>query len=156
MEDGFGLAFLDGQKAKTIEELRRCNDLTVGYGLFLTEQQIMSLAQRRFDALKETGRVEFGEGILPKLISAFCDSPYLTQENYEDAILDLQDSFYYFKNESMDRISDDELISFMKSHFDGFCQGSLEYLCGTSLDELCRNTRYGYEVDDTDHYGRPF
>lgn len=70
----------------------------------------------------------------------------------------------------MDYIPDDELISFMKRHFDGKCQGSLEYLSGTSLEELCRNTRYGYkleaadlydysaeyETEDTDMYGNPF
>ncbi len=68
------------------------------------------------------------------LVTEFCDSPYIIQANYEDTILELQDSFYYFKNESMDRISDDELIAFMKRYFDGICQGSLEYLSGTSLE----------------------
>ncbi|MPN09227.1 hypothetical protein SDC9_156516 [bioreactor metagenome] len=56
----------------------------------------------------------------------------------------------------MERISDDELIEFMKQVFDGKAQGSLEYLSGTSLEELCRNTRYGYEMDDTDIYGHLF
>jgi len=147
MNDEFALSLLSLQKSKTITELRECNELTVEYGLFLSEAQIQSLTERRFSALSQTGRVEFGDGILKKLITAFRDSPYLTQENYEDTILDIQDSFYYFKNESMDRISDDELIAFMKRHFDGFCQGSLDYLSGTTLEELCRNTRYGYETE---------
>jgi hypothetical protein len=56
----------------------------------------------------------------------------------------------------MDRIPDDELIGFMKDRFDGVCQGSLEYLSGTTLEELCRNTRYGSDTDETDRYGRPF
>ena len=43
----------------------------------------------------------------------------------------------------MEQISDDELIEFMKREFDGKCQGSIEYLSGTSLEELCRGTRYG-------------
>ena len=53
-------------------------------------------------------------------------------------------------------IPDDELIEFMKDVFDGKAQGSLEYLSGTSLEDLCRNTRYGYQADDTDCYGNPF
>jgi len=156
MENKFSLMPVDLQKLQMMAELRECNDLTMKYGLFLSEQQILDLTERRFAALKDTGRIEFGQGIIKKIIEQFCDSPYIMQKNYVDTILELQDSFYYFKNESMDRISDDELIEFMKRHFDGICQGSLEYLSGTTLEDLCRNTRYGYEVDDTDMYGRPF
>lgn len=156
MENMFSLTPINMQKIQTATELRECNDFTHRFGLSLSEQQIQSIVEKRFEALKDTGRVEFEQGILKKLIYEFCDSPYITQENYEETILELQDSFYYFKNESMDLISDDELISFMKRHFDTTCQGSLEYLDGTSLDELCRNTRYGYKVDDKDMYGRLF
>jgi len=156
MDDGFALAVVDMQKKQAMAELRECNELTERFDLFLSEQQIYELTERRFAALKDTGRVEFGQGILKKLLTAFCSSPYITQENYPDTILELQDSFYYFKNESMDMISDDELIGFMKNRFDGVCQGSLEYLSNTTLEELCRNTRYGYDVDEIDRYGRPF
>lgn len=148
MKDMFSLSPIHMQKLQTAAELRECNDLTLKFGLCLSEQQIQSLVEKRFEALKETGRIELGQGILKKLIYEFCDSPYITQENYEDTIWELQETFYYFKNDSMDLISDDELISFMKDHFDTVCQGSLEYLSGTSLEELCRSTRYGNDFDD--------
>jgi len=144
------------QMLEARQELRELNDLTAQFGLYLSEEQIQSLVERRFGALKDTGRIEFGEGILKKLVCAFCDSPYISRENYEDTIIELQDSFYYFKNESNDLIPDDELIEFMKRIFNGKAQGSLDYLAGTSLEDLCRNTRYGYEADDTDIYGHPF
>lgn len=156
MDDKFTLNAIAMQKSQATSELMECNHLTIKYGLHLSEQQIYDLVERRFQSLKDTGRIEFGQGVLKKLVSAFCDSPYITQDNYEDAILELQDSFYYFKNESMDQIPDDELIQFMKQHFDGICQGSLEYLSGTSLEDLCRNTRYGYDIDNTDMYGHQF
>lgn len=156
MTDAFSLEPVRFQMLVAAQELRHCNDLTVRFGLTLSEKQIQSLVERRFGALRDTGRIEFGEGILKKLIYAFCDSPYISQENYEDAIIELQDSFYYFKNESNDLISDDELIEYMKRMFDGKAQGSLDYLSGTSLEDLCRNTRYGYEADDSDIYGHPF
>ncbi|MGB7604553.1 MAG: DUF6323 family protein [Lutisporaceae bacterium] len=156
MDDKFSLTHVSMLKLQTATELRECNDYTLKFGLSLTEEQIQGLVRKRFEALKDTGRIEFGQGILKKLICEFCDSPYITKDNYEEVILELQDSFYYFKNESMDLISDDELISFMKQHFDTVCQGSLEYLSGTSLEDLCRNTRYGYEIDDKDIYGRLF
>lgn len=142
MDDMFSLTPVSMQKIQTANELRECNEFTPRYGLSLSEQQIHNLVEKRFEALKDTGRIEFGKGILKKLIYEFCDSPYIIQENYEDTILELLDSFYYFKNESMDLISDDELMTFMKQHFDIICQGSLEYLNGTTLEELCRNTRY--------------
>ena len=64
---------------------------------------------------------------------------------YSRPLLPLWDAegFYFFKGEAMEQISDDELIEFMKRDFDGKCQGSIEYLSGTSLEELCRGTRYG-------------
>ena len=152
MEESFALALAQAEKERTMAELRECNELTVYYGLYLSEEQIREVAERRSAALRDTGRMEFGGGILKKLLTAFCDSPYLDRETYEDAILELQDSFYYFKNESMDLISDDELIAFMKQAFDGVCQGSLEALSGTSLEELCRGTRYGPRTGGDDRF----
>ena len=93
-----------------------------------------------------TGRIEFGEGVLKKLIRAFSDSPYLWQENYEESLLELQDAFYYFKKESEDYFSDDELISLMKDVFNGVAQGSLDYLIGTTLPELCRLARRSFSL----------
>ena len=147
MDKDTSLISFDMQMLTAANELCECNNLTARFGLTLSEAQIHSLVERRFNALMDTGRIEFGEGILKKLVYSFCDSPYLTQENYEETIIELQDSFYYFKNESMDRISDDELIEFMSAVFNGRAQGSLEYLSGTSLEELCRYARQGWDPD---------
>jgi len=78
--------------------------------------------------LREQQRVEFGEGILPRLIFTFCDSPHIYQQNYVETLLRLQDIFYLYKNECMDELTDDELLDFMKKAFDGECEGSLDYL----------------------------
>ena len=138
MENPFALDLISTQKLQAASQLRECNEITGKFGLVLSEQQIQTLIEKRFEVLKETGRIEFGEGILKKLIIAFCDSPYINQEEYEDTLLELQETFYYFKNESLDQISDDELIELMKEHFDTDCQGSLDYLRGTTLEDLCR------------------
>lgn len=148
MDEHNQLSLINMQKTQAMTELKDCNYLTGKYGLNLSDQQIKNLVDQRFAALNDTGRIEFGEGILKKIIEAFCDSVYITQDNYEESISDLQDMFYYFKNESMDEISDDELIQFMRRDFDGICQGSLEYLGETSLEELCRNTRFGSDIDN--------
>lgn len=144
----FALETIKLQQLAAIQELQECNQFTEKFGLTLTEEQIQRLVNERFEALQENGRIEFGEGVLKKLVYAFCSSPYLYHFDYEDTIAVLQETFYYFKNESDDRLSDDELITFMKQTFDGKAQGSLEYLAETSLEELCRNTRYGYKLDE--------
>ena len=133
------------QRTMEAQSLRAANELTTRYGLTLSERDIATLLEKRQDALLETGRVEFGKGILEKLVFAFCDSPYLFQETYVETLLALQEAFYYFKNESLDTLTDDELIAFMKEHFDGDCEGSVDYLAGTLLDDLCRDIRYGEE-----------
>jgi len=156
VNENMTLVFQDSQKKQAAIELKATNEITIRYGLALSDQDINELVENRFKSLKDTGRIEFSGGILKKLVEAFCDSPYIMQENYKDTLMEIQEAFYFFKNEAMDQIADEELIEFMKRHFDGKCQGSLEYLSGTTLEELCRNTRYGYEVDDTDMYGHEF
>lgn len=132
------------QMSRAKEEVRLCNTLTAPYGLRLTEQEITGLVELRTQALRNTGRVEFGGGILPKLISAFCQSPYIDPYNYAATLADLQDAFYYFKNECQDRISDDELIEFMADVFNGQAHGAAEVLTTISLEELCRWARNGF------------
>lgn len=156
MNDPQELALVAMQKTQAILELRACNHLTGQYGLSLSETQIANLVAQRFEVLQNTGRIEFGTGVLKKLVEAFCDSVYITQENYEETLATLQELFYIYKNESLDTLSDDELIDFMRSNFDGPCQGSIEYLGDTSLEALCRNARYakgGIVFTDEDEYG---
>ena len=126
-------------------EIRCCNELNHIYGLTLTEEDITELVELRGQTLRSTGRVEFGGGILPKLIRAFCKSPYVDPYNYAATLGELQDAFYYFKNESEDRFSDDELIEFMEKTFNGQAHGSTEVLTTISLEELCRWARNDFD-----------
>lgn len=143
------------QLAAAKEEIRCCEDLNRLYGLTLTEADITELVELRGQALQNTGRVEFGGGILPKLIRAFCKSPYVDPHNYASVLGDLQEAFYYFKNESEDRFSDDDLIEFMEKVFNGKAEGSTELLCSISLEDLCRWARNGSEdryADEEDFF----
>lgn len=134
------------QKELAIHEIEKCNTISSRYGMVLTRNQIQTLVDERFETLKKYGRVELGKGILDKIISEFCDSPFIWQENYAETISELQDIFYYFKNESLDEFTDDELIRFMRKSFDDECKGSLEYLRETTLEDVCRNIRYGQDA----------
>lgn len=105
-----------------------CNSLTARYGLVLDEEQMEMLIQRQAQALRDTGRVEFGRGPYEKLIYAFCDSPYVTQTGYADLLAELCALFYRFKGESGERWSDDELIEAMARLYNGSCSGSAELM----------------------------
>ena len=127
------------------EEIRCCQELNRFYGLTLSEADITELVELRGEALRNTGRVEFGGGVLPKLIRAFCKSPYIDSYNYATTLGDLQDAFYYFKNESHDLFSDDDLIEFMEKVFNGQAHGSTDVLTTISLEQLCRWARNDFD-----------
>lgn len=127
------------QIAKVIET----NQYTQKFNLALTEEDAKLLVQERKNSLETQQRVEFGEGILAKLIYEFCDSSYIYQDNYVDSIGRLQEIFYLYKNEALDEVSDDELIDYMKHVFEGECEGDFDYLEGTCLDQFAREVREG-------------
>lgn len=136
-----------------IKAVLKTNEYTTKCGLVLTEQDAIILSRGRKSALREQRRVEFGEGIIPKLIYAFADSPYINQDNYVQTLMELQDLFYRFKNEMNDEITDDELINFMKEQFDTICFGDLEYLGGTCMEVFAEAIRAGY---DDYHYSEGY
>ena len=70
--------------------LARLNAQGAPYGLSLSMGDLHALSDCRTQALQNTGRVEFGEGILEKIVAAFADSPYLFQEEYAEALARLQ------------------------------------------------------------------
>lgn len=126
-----------------LTEIRKCNDFTINHGLQLSETDIHDLVEHRKEALERNGRIEFGGGVIQKIIMEFADSPYIYQDIYMETLTELQECFYYFKNESLEEMSDDELIHIMKKYFDDVCQGSLEFLNSSMLENYCRDIRYG-------------
>lgn len=141
MNDNMFAMILANQQQQTLKKLIDSNQYTEKFGVKLSENEAIMLMQSRIENLKKQERVEFNEGILPKLIFIFCDSPFIYQDNYVQTIDALQEIFYLYKNESMDELSDDELLSYMKEHFDQECQGSISYLEDTCLDKFCRELR---------------
>jgi hypothetical protein len=128
---------------QAVAEVIKCNDYTERFGLVLTRAQAMELVETRAHALKDRGRVEFGGGVIDKIIKEFCDSPYISMHNYTKILHELTEIFYYYKNETLDLISDDDLIQFMKSSFDGTCRGSLDLLSNRELYWMAKNLRFG-------------
>ena len=107
------------------------------FGLRLSPEAYERLGEERRRALRETRRLELGEGILPALILAFCDSPYLCQDRWEESLGELQSLFYQFKNETRDALPDAELIAAMARVFEAK-GGSLTALAMTEPEALLR------------------
>lgn len=121
------------------------NRYTQKYGLVLEKEDAALLAQARTDVQRAERRIEFGAGILPKIIYAFCDSGYLYQDNYCESLIRLQEIFFQYKNEMLDEITDDELLEFMREQFEDVCRGDFDYLEQTCLDLFAQAIRAGYE-----------
>ena len=132
------------QNQNGLSRLMETNQATKRFGLALTSQDAELILEERGNVLREMRRVEFGEGIIPRIIHEFCDSAYIDQSNYVETLLRLQEIFYLYKNEMLDEISDSELLHFMKEQFESICFGDLDYLEGTCLSNFAQAVRAGY------------
>lgn len=142
MDEKNWLDLISGQTQ--LEKVLDTNQYTEKYGLSLSNKDAEFLMAERKNALKEQQRVEFGETIMPKLIYTFCDSAYISQDQYVQTLKRLQEIFYLYKNEMEDEITDDELLNFMREQFETICYGDLEYLEGTCLAIFAQAIRAGY------------
>lgn len=133
------------QRQNQLGKVIETNNATAQYGLMLSEQDAELILEERGHALREQRRVEFGEGIAPKIIYQFCDSDFIDQNNYVDTIIRLQEIFYLYKNEMDDELTDDELLRLMKEQFEEICFGDLDYLEGTCLNLFSQAVRAGYQ-----------
>lgn len=118
------------------QELAACRALLERQGLALSPQEAEQLALAHARALRDTGRVEFGEGILPRLVRTFAASPYLTQDNCGEVLAQLQALFYEFKNAT--ELPDGELLDAMEQLLDGRAAGAPELLEAVSPETLRR------------------
>ena len=127
-----------------LQQILDTNQYTERFGLALSREDAELLTEERKKTLKKEGRVEFCQGVLPKIIQVFCDSCYITQDNYTDTLVRLQEIFFLYKNEMLDEITDDELLEFMKEQFENVCFGDLDYLESTCLNIFAQAIRAGY------------
>lgn len=132
--------------AQAIDNILLCNEKTKRYGLTLTKEAALALVKTVETSLKEHKRIEFGNGIVDKLIMAVCDSPYIEQETYEETLHEMIDLFYDLKNNTWDRVSDNDLITFIKTAFNGCCNGSMDLLIEKSM-QLSEHIRSGKGIN---------
>lgn len=142
------LDLINDDEKNEILKIEECNKLTNKYGLMLNEKQIYNLLEKKRDVLKSTGRIEFRNGVVEKIIKEFCDSPYINQDDYERILNELIEVFYEYKNQTLDMVPDDDLIKFMRRAFDGICKGDIEYLSGTIMYKMKNEILKGKRINE--------
>ena len=122
-------------------EILNTNGKSSEYGLILTEKDSEMLVKAGKEAIVIQDRIEFGKSITVKMIEKFMKSTYISQADYADTIAGLIDIFYEVKEESLDILTDEEVIDIMYDFFERESGGSLEILQGRDMDYLCRKIR---------------
>lgn len=105
--------------------LAHCAEVLERYGLGLTAAERARLCGSWRQALRDTGRVELGESILPRLAMAFCDSPWVERETWIETLEQLAELFCREKERR--ETPDDVLLRRMRRLFDE-ARGSTELL----------------------------
>jgi len=96
--------------------LGRCGEALERYGLGLTAAEQARLWGSWRQALQDTGRVELGESVLPRLALAFCDSPWVERETWMETLEELAELFCREKERR--ETADDALLRRMRRLFD--------------------------------------
>ncbi len=123
--------------ARNSEALLSLNAMTENYGLRLSPAEAAALTAEEQRLLTGHGRIALSS-ILPAIVDAFCDSPYLLKEDYPDTLALLADTFYALKNEADNRWEDEELLAMMRDCYDHAAQGDLDFMAEVTLGELER------------------
>jgi hypothetical protein len=146
-------AMIHAQLATREQSLIKCGAELERFGLHLSRQEIKTLVVAEQETLIACGRLELGEGILPRLIHAFCDSPYILRADTFDTLNALQELFYAYKNDLDDALSDDELLEAMHKLFHNKAQGSMLYMENVAVSALTRALCSDAAEDDEDGDG---
>lgn len=128
MSENFSLDVIRNESQKEISKIIECNEFLKKYGLRITPEDVKVIIEKRNEALKKSGRIETSNEIVSRLIKEFCDSSYISNENFLETINELIEAFYYYKTETKNKISDEELIKFMREHYEKTANGDISYL----------------------------
>ena len=99
-------------------EILQINEESSAYGLILSSKDVEEVIKSRGYSLKTYGRIDLNMDITKKLIKKLYTSPYTQKDDYVELINDLQDIFYYLKNETLDEISDNEIIDIISEFYE--------------------------------------
>lgn len=131
------------QGLKEIErnELLETNEESKEYGLTLSESDVKDIITSRNYTLKGYGRIELDIKTTKQLIENIYKSQFTNINDYLETINDMQEIFYYLKNETDDKICDDEIIELLDELYEKF-SGNLDNVRGEA-DEFAKEFKFG-------------
>lgn len=94
------------------------------------------MIDNRDNALKQLGRIELGTGIIADIIYEFYDSSYIDKDNYLELLLEFTEVFYLYQQEFDNKLTDEQIIKYMKKEFEELAGGSIKLLETTCFDNL--------------------
>ena len=107
------------------QELLELNEKSNMYGLTLNKEDIKEIINSRNNTLKNYGRIELDINVTKNIIENLYKSQYTDKDDYVYAINDLHEVFYYLKNETLDQISDIEIIDIIDEVYNN-CSGRID------------------------------
>ena len=144
---------------KLVNNLLQINSATQKYGLILTETIAKEIAVSRQQTLKDNDRIDFSPDPMVRLVKAFSQSYYITQDTFSEVISEMIELFYFLKNEIIDEdgneiLSDDDMISEMLIVFNDYCAGEMELMQNKGVEIIIRKYRFKGWADLSDIWDR--
>lgn len=121
-------------------EILDLNEKSQIYGLTLNKEDVKEIINSRDNTLKNYGRIELDIGITKMIIENLYKSQYTDKDDYVYAINDLHEVFYYLKNETLDQISDIEIIEIIDEVYNN-CSGRIDI-----VQEKCEEFAKSYRL----------
>ena len=122
------------------QELLELNENSRSYGLTLNKEDIKEIINSRNNTLKSYGRIELDINVTKSIIENLYKSQYTDRDDYVELINDLQEVFYYLKNETLDQISDIEIIEIIDEIYNN-CSGGID-IVQEKCEEFAKSYRY--------------
>ena len=122
-------------------EILNLNEKSQMYGLSLNKEDVKEIINSRDNTLKSYGRIELNISITKMIIENLYKSQYTDKDDYVYAINDLHEVFYYLKNETLDQISDIEVIEIIDDIYNN-CSGRID-IVQEKCEEFAKNYRWG-------------
>ncbi|MDB3083806.1 hypothetical protein C4097_04435 [Clostridioides difficile] len=130
-----------GLKEIERNELLETNEESKAYGLALSESDVKDIITSRNYTLKGYGRIELDIKTTKQLIENIYKSQFTNINDYLETINDMQEIFYYLKNETDDKICDNEIIELLDELYEKF-SGNLDNVRGEA-DEFAKKFKFG-------------
>ena len=122
-------------------EILNLNEKSQMYGLSLNKEDVKEIINSRDNTLKSYGRIELDISITKMIIENLYKSQYTDKDDYVYAINDLHEVFYYLKNETLDQISDIEVVEIIDDIYNN-CSGRID-IVQEKCEEFAKNYRWG-------------